>query len=116
MSWRGECKAWFDRTEPGERGRLVAVVLLGLIAAPVMLFSVVVLGVALGRLVSGRGAGPLPAGAGLVVAASATVGVMVTLTPVFVTVLVLLVAAAGDAGPAGRRLGDGGHAAGPRRR
>lgn len=52
-------QAWFDRTEPDERGPLVAVVLLGLIAAPVMLFTVVVLGVALLRLVSGRGAGPL---------------------------------------------------------
>lgn len=51
-------QAWFDGTEPDERGPLVAaLVILGLIAAPVMLCTVVVLGVALLRLLKGRRVG-----------------------------------------------------------
>jgi hypothetical protein len=52
-------QAWFDSTQPDQRGPLAGVVLFGLIAAPVMLFTVVVLGLALLRLVSGCGAGAL---------------------------------------------------------
>jgi hypothetical protein len=50
---------WFDRTEPEERGPAVAVVLLGLVAVPIQLCTVVVLGVALLRRLKGRRAGPL---------------------------------------------------------
>jgi hypothetical protein len=52
-------QAWFDRTEPEERGPAGEVVLLGLIAAPIQLCTVVVVGVALLRRLQGRRAGRL---------------------------------------------------------
>ena len=52
-------QAWFDRTEPEERGPAGEVVLLGMIAAPIQLCTVVVVGVALLRRLQARRAGRL---------------------------------------------------------
>lgn len=50
-------QAYFDRTEPKERGPVGAVVLLGLVAVPIQLCTVVVLGAALLRVLKARRAG-----------------------------------------------------------
>jgi hypothetical protein len=50
-------QAWFDRTKPEERGPAGAVVLLGVVAVPIQLCTVVVVGVALVRRLRGRRAG-----------------------------------------------------------
>lgn len=50
---------WFDRTEPGERRPAAAVVLLGIVAVPVQLCTIVALGVALVQRLRGQGSGRL---------------------------------------------------------
>jgi hypothetical protein len=52
-------QAWLDSTRPEERGPVGAVVLLGVIAVPIQLCTVVVVGVALVRRLQGRRAGLL---------------------------------------------------------
>lgn len=55
----GRMQAWLDSTRPEERGPAGAVVLLGVIAVPIQLCTVVVVGVALVRRLQGRRAGLL---------------------------------------------------------